>query len=439
MVTKFAVFLFVFVLVTRLASAQTSCEFGHASEFDPTTMATMRVWVDDGAIVTINGYRTNTWRTPADGFRIFTLPGLTPGQLRKATVDVRINDHFIPIEVTELVTAGGCYDVRFPPLAQAQLVAATGPPVENVARGLPEPLAGTAGSKADVNNIVARLESVGATFQASTDKFDGSVQKLNAGSEQFAKSTALLNESATKLSESLQKIADAAAKNEAAAKLIESSSTKFDESATAIVKAEEKLATTIVDLTEKMEVLITQLDKEKDTAAGDRALTAAPSAERSYSLTAEGEIRATLSYNAALEISGIVFDASHLKDNITFTDGNDWNLEEVANTGELTLRLRIRVLDKDGNEQEKDFLPTESNPQTIEFQSHKNRSAVVPFVSGADNLKKWIEETVAKNPSQANKFHFDDRPKALILTGEFKLGFADAVELSKPLEIIILH
>ncbi len=88
----------------------------------PVTNALLRVWVDDGAIVWVNGVRTMPQHLAGihRGSRIFSLAGLVPGEIQEAIVQVQYCDACSPLpnttpmqEKRELVQPGGSYDVRF--------------------------------------------------------------------------------------------------------------------------------------------------------------------------------------------------------------------------------------------------------------------------------------------------------------------------------------
>ncbi len=205
---------------------------------------------------------------------------------------------------------------------------------------------------------------------------------------------------------------------------LDASTDSLNKANAAITSAKDQLMAAACEAVKKTEDMIKNFEKVMK-----------PPAKRVYKLESGKELRATLAYNDALQIIGIEFDASHLVDTITFIDENKWVEAEVATSGMLTLSLRVRL--KDGSE--KDILPAEPYPITLNFTSSADRTAKIQFAKPTDTgLKKWIEDTVAKNKDETEKFGQSDNVTALIITGEFRLGFAKAQPLSAPLNVTIL-
>ena len=88
---------------------------GSATNCPPPTNALLRVWVDDCAMVWVNGQRTKPQRLAGvnRGSRIFSLTGLAPVEIQEAVVHVLMLDGQLMTE-KKLVQAGGSYVVRFP-------------------------------------------------------------------------------------------------------------------------------------------------------------------------------------------------------------------------------------------------------------------------------------------------------------------------------------
>ncbi len=100
---------------TAYGSSSYASRTGSATNCPPPTNALLRVWIDDCAMVWVNGQRTKPQRLAGvnRGSRIFSLTGLVPDEIQEAIVQVQLPDGQTNAE-TKLVQAGGSYEIRFP-------------------------------------------------------------------------------------------------------------------------------------------------------------------------------------------------------------------------------------------------------------------------------------------------------------------------------------
>lgn len=91
---------------------------GSRANCPPPTNALLRVWVDEHAMVRVNGVKTKPQRLGGvhRGSRVFSLTGLTPDEIQEVLVEVEMFDAFHGVskqEKTQTVQAGGSYELRF--------------------------------------------------------------------------------------------------------------------------------------------------------------------------------------------------------------------------------------------------------------------------------------------------------------------------------------
>ena len=150
----------------------------------PPTNALLRVWVDDHAMVWVNGRRTKPQMLAGvhRGSRIFTLTGLAPDEIREAIVRVEMYDGFHVVlqqEKKELVQAGQTYEIRFDdPCPLTTRLSPYGP------SGRMDP--GSRAEQAASNAETAKrdAETAAEDAQATEDRIN---QVVDAAREEFSK------------------------------------------------------------------------------------------------------------------------------------------------------------------------------------------------------------------------------------------------------------
>ncbi len=397
-----------------------------------TGAATLRVLVEDGATIFINRYETVTQKR-SGGTRLFTLTKLKPGAKIKTVIEAHFTDGRILQALPFDIEPAKSYEANF--LSYSGGAAAK---VAEITPSLGLPIQRLHQEVAKLSATASKLEGGAANFSKLTPSLDSFKAQVNSSVDSLGAAKDAIDAAKKELSEELkaanEKLAEATKQNQTSEKAVTDSASALEmmlkTSADSLSTSAGQLAKANKTATDKIESLIDKLEKAVEAATSD------PSGDRIYKLEAESKIQATLTYNDALEISGIQFVASSLPETINFVDGNDWKTPEIASTGVLRLELQIHF----GTATKKPFIPLERYSETIKFDSlEKDRTAKIRFASQAvPNLKKWVEETVVKNKDQAEKFGLDHKVSGLSLTGEFTLGSAAPMPVTQPLIITIL-
>ena len=410
-----------------------------SKEASTPTSAMLRVHVADGATVIIDGHITKTQKY-SGGSRLFTLTGLDPWQPTNVVVEARLEHMAVPISYATAVEVqpGKSHKVKFDlvPVVTRTFVQNDGELIDAAEKLERASLALTGAAE--------RLETAAATLDKANTGLSNDLtsahkqfhQKLEAAKMQFGDELeAAKQQFATDNQGNLVKTK--ALLDDYSTQVKAQIKTSIGESLT---DSEMKLSELTTNAESKIGSLVTGLENAAGPFLADGAPIAGPPAKRIYKLESAHPLEATLSYNEDKEIGDIHFVESSLTDNtITFVDANQWNAAEVATGGELKLQLAVRYQDADGNAKQKPFLPDETLTVAVKFDSFDNRSAKLPLMTGNKNLKDWVETTIHANADQAEKLTLDDQVSAILVTGEFTLGFADPVKLSDEQEKQVLE
>jgi len=153
----------------------------------------LRVWVDDNAIVTVNGKETQPqhWTGSFCGSRLFSLSGLAPNRAKEVIVLARYQEpgqveH--AIEERTVVQLGGYHEVRF---QDANHLAYNGVPeqvIANYPHAIPDDI--SRNGAALISDAVKRAQEAAAKAQMFADmaetQFSETVSKLDAATDYFS-------------------------------------------------------------------------------------------------------------------------------------------------------------------------------------------------------------------------------------------------------------